>query len=184
MSKRSDDLDYFWSANPIPSGVDIHREPSCWHSHLPFTLPGVKGKIHGGNCGDHGGTRADIYVALDEGLARPPRFRPEGPVQPVSVVYPIANMKAPNRPEKFAILVNYLHNALNMGLEVHIGCIGGHGRTGLVIAALAAKEGVQNPITWTRENYCHKAVETKDQVNFLVAHYGAELVQGSYSKKG
>ncbi|MCK5640964.1 MAG: hypothetical protein KAJ19_09215, partial [Gammaproteobacteria bacterium] len=67
----------------------------------------------------------------------------------------------------------------------HIGCIGGHGRTGLVLAALAAytKTAPKNAIQWVRKHHCDSAVESTSQVNFLVKHYKvakAKVSKGYY----
>ena len=57
-------------------------------------------------------------------------------------------------------------------LNVLAMCIGGHGRTGTVLTALMVASGYNkivegNPIKWLRENYCHKAVESKRQTDYL-----------------
>ena len=41
--------------------------------------------------------------------------------------------------------------------------MGGWGRTGLFLALLAKVCGVENPVTYVRENYSPRAVETTDQ---------------------
>ena len=53
-------------------------------------------------------------------------------------------------------------------------CIGGHGRTGTFFAALVAHmmPEVKDPIAYVRENYCNEAVETEEQIAFLIEHFG------------
>lgn len=63
-------------------------------------------------------------------------------------------------------LVGIIRVALAQGKTVEVGCIGAHGRTGTVLAALIAK--VENlsaveAIQVLRKRYCHKAVETSQQ---------------------
>jgi len=47
-------------------------------------------------------------------------------------------------------------------LWVEIGCIGGHGRTGTVLAAMAVLSGVpaKDAVDWVQKEYCKHAVET------------------------
>ena len=51
--------------------------------------------------------------------------------------------------------------------EVYVGCAGGTGRTGLVLALLAACAGEPHPIAYVRANYKKHAVETRDQEKFI-----------------
>ena len=69
-------------------------------------------------------------------------------------------------------MVTWVCNQLGKGKRVHVGCIGGHGRTGLFIAAVRAEyNGDKNATTWTRQNHCVNAVETQTQIDFLFKHY-------------
>jgi hypothetical protein len=89
---------------------------------------------------------------------------------------------------EFKKLIAWLDEQLSSGLKVHVGCVGGHGRTGTVLSALVAARiarGVEiavdgDVIGYVRTNYCKKAVETAAQVEFLVQHYGVKSVSGSY----
>ena len=50
----------------------------------------------------------------------------------------------------------------------HIGCRAGLGRTGLVLACLALMNGVEGDVvTWVREHYDPRAVETEEQEDFV-----------------
>ncbi len=59
------------------------------------------------------------------------------------------------------------------GKPVKLGlcCMGGHGRTGVMAAILAAKLNLvpekQHPIRWLRAKYCQSVVETEAQVNYV-----------------
>lgn len=50
-------------------------------------------------------------------------------------------------------------------------CIGGHGRTGTVLTALALAAGVvskgDDPIAWLRKHYCSHALESNAQIAYL-----------------
>lgn len=51
------------------------------------------------------------------------------------------------------------------GLWVEIGCIGGHGRTGTVLACMAVLAGMshEEAINYVRSQYCNQAIECDDQ---------------------
>ena len=60
------------------------------------------------------------------------------------------------------------------GEWVELGCLGGHGRTGTALACLAilCELPPSDAVTWVRENYCSKAVETGQQEAFVTAFVG------------
>lgn len=55
------------------------------------------------------------------------------------------------------------------GEVVEIGCLGAHGRTGTALACMAVMAGqdAERAVDWVRANYCEKAVETPQQVEFV-----------------
>jgi hypothetical protein len=61
--------------------------------------------------------------------------------------------------------IQLLLDAARAGKFVEIGCIGGHGRTGTVLAAMATFCGVKpkQAVKWVRKHYCDEAVETEQQ---------------------
>lgn len=58
-------------------------------------------------------------------------------------------------------------NAILNGDPVYVGCMGGIGRTGLFLAILAKAFGVLDPVPYTRDQYNHHAVETKQQMQYV-----------------
>lgn len=171
-----DDDPQAWRKDMEKDGkVYIAQGARCHETHPDLNIGG--GVLIGGNCREH--TRhedVNLYVALDYSMAHP--IFEIGKTIPHCVYYPIKNMGIPKRPDKFEALVTTIGLALSQGLRVHIGCIGGHGRTGMVIAAVVARLGIApdgDSIGWTRENYCKKAVETKAQENFLVVNFGCKM---------
>jgi hypothetical protein len=60
------------------------------------------------------------------------------------------------------------------GELVEVGCLGGSGRTGTVLACMAVLAGVPAPdaVAWVRSNYRPGAVETREQEE-LVAWFAA-----------
>ncbi|HVE75659.1 MAG TPA: phosphatase [Actinomycetota bacterium] len=55
------------------------------------------------------------------------------------------------------------------GAHVEIGCIGGLGRTGTVLACMSILAGVppEDAVQWVRKNYLPNAVENPDQVAWV-----------------
>jgi hypothetical protein len=62
------------------------------------------------------------------------------------------------------------------GEDVEVGCYGGLGRTGTVLACMAILAGfpASNAVAWVRENYDSQAVETPDQVRWVMWFAGQQ----------
>jgi hypothetical protein len=73
-----------------------------------------------------------------------------------------------NMPKEFWIkLIEYLEKNQYRML---VFCLGGHGRTGTALAVLMGLSigySADQAITWLRRNYCHSAVETVGQENYV-----------------
>jgi hypothetical protein len=142
---------------------------TCSHPELRFD--GIPGVLLGGSCLNPG--EAQDYVGFDSGMRMSQAAYPWNAQEGVSFLFWIQDGGVPTNPEEFGHLIDWLEARLRLGRRVHIGCIGGHGRTGMVIAALVAKLlGEKDAIAWTRKHYCTKAVETNAQVTFLGEHFG------------
>jgi protein-tyrosine phosphatase len=64
------------------------------------------------------------------------------------------------------------------GKVVEVGCFGGHGRTGTLLALIIGEvEGLNAPeaIKAIRTRYCDKAVETYDQVEGIARYLGGDV---------
>lgn len=79
---------------------------------------------------------------------------------------------------------------LNMGSVVGMHCIGGHGRTGYVAAAVLwhlgviQKEGYADPVKYVREKYCKNAIESVSQLESLEEFTGlVGLVEKYFTPK-
>ena len=131
----------------------------CYESHPVLKVGG--GELFGGNCHDPV-PGCDMYVVLD-GLHGKPGSG--------SVHLIIPNMGVVPRRDVDPVVDGMLR-VLKRGGRVHVGCIGGHGRTGLVLSVLMWRLGEADPIKWLRCNYCTKAVESKAQVDWLSREYG------------
>lgn len=158
----------------------MNNYPRCYHSHPALPLKdGLV--IFGGSCSHPAVDDADVYVGFDYSQGFNPRSYPwnEG----VWFNFPIVDMKPPSNPKEFSNLIDWLILQLSAKKKVHIGCIGGHGRTGTVMAALVARFlGVKDAIAYVRKNYCEKAVESQSQIDFLVKHFGVSPAEPSKAK--
>ena len=69
------------------------------------------------------------------------------------------------------------------GYWVEVSCIGGHGRTGTVLACMAVLSGLEpdEAIEFVRTNYCSKAIETNEQKWWV--HWFKAYVFGGSSPK-
>lgn len=75
-------------------------------------------------------------------------------------------------------LVKVVVECLEMGLNTDIGCAGGHGRSGTLLAGVIAKvEGLSamDAIEAARERHCKNAVETVSQHNMVRKLCGEEI---------
>lgn len=145
--------------------------PRCYESH-PVVKIG-KGKLYGGSARHPKITNANVYVVLQTGDMDGRQSDPWDQQMVIEVQYAIHDMEAPSNVTRFKKLVTWVCNQLHDGKTVHVGCIGGHGRTGTVLSAIVAEAlGEKEAIQWVRKHYCKKAVESKAQVAFLMKHYG------------
>jgi len=67
-------------------------------------------------------------------------------------------------------VVEYLASVIEMGVE--IGCMGGHGRTGTLMALIMVQLGCKpgKAIKTIRKDYCHRAIETQKQEDLIKAY--------------
>lgn len=154
--------------------------PRCHESHKVLTVG--KGELLGASC-SLPRPGFDIYVGLDWTMNSvqggwpwdPPSKMPEHEVH-----FKVTDGDAPKDKETFKKMVTWLIAQLAMGKRVHVGCIGGHGRTGMLMSAIVAEYlGEKDAIGWVRKNHCVKAVESVTQVKFLMEHYGVDHAKGS-----
>lgn len=170
----------------------------CYHSHPALTIKltqgdllritntegwdanGVEVKMHGGSCLSPSVTDADVYIGFDSGMKVPRVYPWNQATGPVHTLFPIVDGSIPDNKAEFRKMIEWAAVQLIAGKKVHMGCIGGHGRTGMALAALVQyMTGNADAITYVRENYCKKAVESETQVEFLYKEYGINKVKGS-----
>lgn len=149
----------------------------CADTHPPLKIKTSKGDrfIYGGSCLLSSPRNYDIFIGLDSLMKVTDKTFPwtEG----VQFLYAIQDMGVPKNIKSFYKLLGFLKVVVLSNKKVFVGCIGGHGRTGLVLSALVAEmTGKSDAITYVRKNYCKKAVETAKQINWLVKHFGVQEV--------
>lgn len=155
--------------------------PRCYESHPPYEI--VEGVfIYGGSCSYPIVKDADVYGGFDAGMrfsgGKYPWSNEAG--GPVEFLFSISDMRAPKDPAEFRKMIEWLAEQLLAGKKVHLGCIGGHGRTGMVLAALRKHMADDaDAITHVRQHYCKKVVETSEQTAWLEKHWGIKPVAGS-----
>jgi protein-tyrosine phosphatase len=75
----------------------------------------------------------------------------------------------PRNPDRAAEQIRSAYERARRGELVEIGCVGGLGRTGTVLACMAILSGVpaEEAVTWVREHYDPLAVETPEQEEWV-----------------
>jgi protein-tyrosine phosphatase family protein len=84
------------------------------------------------------------------------------------------DFRLPKDPARAVELIRDLHRRALDGQRVEVACGGGIGRTGTVMAALAAIAGVpaDEAVGWVRANYHPRAVETPWQRRWVTTTFG------------
>lgn len=156
--------------------------PRCYESH-PALKVGDK-LIYGGSCISPVVKDADIYIGLDHGMTQSYDAYPWNESKVVEVFFPIVDRNIPKNPAEFRKMIDWICNQLHSDKKVHVGCIGGHGRTGMVLSAVVnVMTGEKDAVTYVRDNYCKKAVETSGQIDFLNKQFGITKAKGSDADK-
>jgi hypothetical protein len=135
-------------------------------------------KIWGGSCVAPAITDCDVYIGFDRGMGLTAKRFPW--TSGHEFLFPIPDMGVPATVPTFRALVKWTAQQLEEGLKVHCGCIGGHGRTGTFLAALVKEmTGNEDAIEYVREHYCKKAVESNEQIAFLVKNFGIKSTKAN-----
>lgn len=148
----------------------------CTEFHPPVQLM-VNGKaveVYGSSCLRPNVKDADIYVSLDRFVDTYDWEQPWMPEEKKHIRFFINDGGVPDNEIQFNLCIDYLVKALDEGKKVHIGCIAGHGRTGIFLAALTQRtighklsNEYTSAIDYVRDSYCANAVENLIQVLFL-----------------
>jgi len=74
--------------------------------------------------------------------------------------YSVPSFEATNK------IIEFIHDNTKTG-NILVSCMGGHGRTGIVLSIWAGLNEIENPIEYVRKTYCEEAVETLSQEMFV-----------------
>lgn len=194
-----DELDMLMGGHPTPANqkkkkkkkpANTTKQPAksskggawnpCHKSHpmLPIEVNGKSYGIYGGSCHHPAHEDMDVFVGLDSGMNRTSRQFPWCAGE--EFLFHITDMSVPTSVSEFKHLLDYLEESILAGKKVFVGCIGGHGRTGLVFSALVNQMmGIEDSTTYVKENYCKKAVESIKQVDWLNEHFKIKKVHAT-----
>ena len=151
---------------------------SCWTKHPVYKIDGMP--IVGGSCTSNY-PDVDVFIALDSGGKKGERSYPWN--DGVDIYFKIRDMGVPESLTEFKKLLSFTAKQMKAGKSVYVGCIGGHGRTGLFLAALTKFiNGDKDAVTTVRKNYCHKAVESSEQIDWLNKNFGIKKVKETKPK--
>lgn len=79
-------------------------------------------------------------------------------------------------------LIKTILDKMEQGYTVELGCLGGHGRTGTILACMVIEaEGLdpKDAINQVKEQYCQEAVETLTQVTSIYTFAGENWIRAS-----
>jgi len=118
--------------------------------------------------------RREDDPSRDFGLYLDPRWAPTWD----AVVVDWPDFGLPTDPETAAAQILAAFERAKRGESVEIGCAGGLGRTGTVLACMAILAGVpaDGAVAWVRTNYDPRAIETPDQAAW-VAWFAGRVTQ-------
>lgn len=110
-------------------------------------------------------SRSEINPDRDFGLYMDPSWRPTWSAD--LIAWP--DFGVPEHPRRAAEQIIDAFGRARSGQRVEIGCIGGKGRTGTVLACMAVLAGVpaDDAVAWVRSHYHPEAVETSAQAAWV-----------------
>ena len=109
--------------------------------------------------------RDDAAGWRELGLYCDAAWQPEWPA--LTIDWP--DFGLPSDPERAARQIVEAWESAKAGVRVEVGCLGGLGRTGTVLACMAVLAGVRSgsAVNWVRRHYRAGAVETRDQETWV-----------------
>lgn len=179
-----------WDDSPSSYGKSKAKSSyrRCHEDHKELEIGG--GILLGASCNSPR-SGYDIYVGFDWGMHLPAPPSPWNPgdegedPHAIHAKFQITDGSVPSDTDEAKRMVTWLVGQLAEGRRIHIGCIGGHGRTGMIMAAIVKEAlGEKDAIAWVRKHHCKKAVETQTQVDWLQKHYGIKPAKPSRGSWG
>ena len=163
----------WWNHPIVPTGTAIQPRKICNHHLVPFEIGSGQYVYLSGSQAlskEPEGPEPNMAVYLsDTWLIKGQIFSNDGTVTPepdeprtVYVDWPDFNVIDI---EALLRVIKIINDGLKAGYNIEIGCHGGHGRTGTLVASLCVMHGetAEDAIARIRLEYCDRAIETKDQ---------------------
>jgi Swiss Army Knife protein, DSP-PTPase phosphatase domain len=144
---------------------------ACQHTEHAVTFPdGTTVLASGWLSRAHGAWRPDFGVYLD------PSWEPDWP----HVMLDWPDFGVPADTEVATHEIRAAYERARRGESVEVACIGGHGRTGTVLACMAVLAGVpvNDAVAWVRETYCSRAVQEPSQ-QYWIEHRAAPVLHAA-----
>jgi hypothetical protein len=106
-------------------------------------------------------------VLVSPGLTLP--FMKSVPDEGRAIIWPWEDYGIPDDRRTFEKAIRWLLKQAEKGKVIEIGCMGGHGRTGTVLACLLVLQGLSpsNAFGRVQSEYCLEAVESRAQYQFV-----------------
>lgn len=140
---------------------------ACWHTEQPVVFPdGTRVLASGWH------ERAAEDTPPDWGLYLDARWQATGP----AVVLDWPDFGVPADGAQAEAHIRAAFERARAGQRVEVACIGGHGRTGTVLAGMAMLAGVppERAVAWVRQAYCSRAVQEPAQ-QYWVERFGERI---------
>lgn len=170
--KVSKDNFVFNPKNPPMNGCTVYHPP------LDLLCGQEKYQIYGSSCINPIIRDADIYVSLDKYTTTYEWEQPWSGIKKQHIRFFIDDGSVPNDIINFKKCIDYVIDKIQEKKVIHVGCISGHGRTGIFLAAivqemmgLELEKNNLSAIDYVRDNYCNHAVENLKQVLFLQSYF-------------
>jgi hypothetical protein len=105
--------------------------------------------------------RSDSETFPDFGLYLDPSWTPAWP----HALLDWPDFGVPNDAQAATQAIREAFDRAQAGERVEVACVGGHGRTGTVLACMAVLAGIpaEQAVAWVRANYCVRAVQEPSQ---------------------
>jgi protein-tyrosine phosphatase len=155
LIQRPNDASWNKVENENRKHVGLWRN-SCQHSQTPFLLPSGT-KVHCSAWTAPLGRKPDFALYLDN-IWPSPGFA-------YYIDWPDYDIPNEDSLDDAILIVADVYKKARNGLFVEVGCVGGHGRTGTVLAIMCVLDGLDTgeAISYVKSKYCSRAIESPVQ---------------------
>lgn len=159
-------FEYWMAGKGSATSFTANLKPLCRHPGRALIYPDgltLYGSSHSGTVPE--GYKPDFAIYLDKCWT----------AQTLAIQVPWQDMGVPGLDDEHIIaLVDLIGRMIGKGQTVEVGCIGGHGRTGTLLAIVGLEHGIATPdeaVEFVRKNYCEQAIETKTQEWYIAKYF-------------